>query len=160
MHTINKFNVSHLWTVACQSSSIDYEKNTLSLFDTIDELNVTLGKETDLKKALEEMKAKPALIPVSCQLISMWKKVDSKKETAFTARITYQDPQGFVLSTMDHEIRIPDGKMRTRYRINIPALQANQEGEYRFAIEIIDPSKKSTVPVTEVPIDILISKEA
>lgn len=159
MQTIKNANVAHVWTILCQSATIDTVSNDLTLIKTIDELSATFPN-ADALSAFQEAAAKdPVGAPMSCELVTLWKKTDRTKEASFDMRVSYRNPEGKILSTTDIPTVMEPGKFRHRNRLNIPVVPMTGPGEYFFVIEAKANEDKKYELVTEIPLDIVFQLE-
>lgn len=157
MNEIKNANLFHVWSVLCQDATIDKETNDLSLLKTIDGLTIGFDNVDKLQQFTKEVAEKPAAIPVQAELVSLWKKIDHQQPAEIEVRVTYRDPEGTELQTMEFPLKLEDGTFRHRNRLNIPALAVTMPGEYRFVIEAKGVGEKTYTLVAELPIDINLS---
>jgi hypothetical protein len=154
MNHIKKANVSHIWSVLCQNATIDGDTNDLSLFKTIDELAVTFPKAEALQAFSAQAAKKPVAAPMPCELVTLWKRIDRKKDAAFDTRISFRDPDGKALQTIDAPLVMEPGKFRHRNRLSIPAVPMTVPGEYFFVVEAKATGDKEYAVMAEIPLDI------
>lgn len=153
MHEIKKANVTHLWSVLCQSATIDAETNDLTLIKTIDELSATFPNADALRSFQEAAARGPVTTPTACDLVTLWKKIDRSKDAVFELRVRFEDADGRELGTADVPVRMGEGETRHRHRLHIPGLPMTTVGEYGFVIEA-RTGKGAWERVDRVPVDV------
>lgn len=154
MNRIEKANVTHLWSVLCQSATIDGATNDLSLFKVIDELAVSFPKTEALQAFSIRAAEKPVAAPLACELVTLWKKLDRSMPADFDSRITYRDPEGKALQVMEIPIKMEDGKFRHRSRLTVSEIPMTMPGEYHFVVEAKGKNEKEYELIAEIPLDI------
>lgn len=141
--------MKHIWSIICQQSSIDSEKNLLSLFSCIEEMNILIDKEkvSDNKKII---------IPTEFQLVSLWTVEDSLKENKLELRVDLLDPDNQILSSFNNSFLVKSGSSRFRNRTNIQGLPVSREGRYYLRVsQRVNGGSYNLV--SELPIDIKIN---
>jgi hypothetical protein len=142
--------MKHIWSILCRTSSIDFESNSLSLFECIEEINLTIDKT---KIPLGEK----MIIPAEFQLVSFWIIKDNSRDNAIELKGELVDPNGKVLNSFKNSHEIKKGALRFRSRINIQGLPTTEEGRYYFKVWQKVNGEKDFELISELPLDIKIS---
>lgn len=141
--------MKHIWTILCQSSSVDIDTNILSLFNCIEELNLTIDKTQLIDK-------EKLVIPVGFQMVSFWVIKDNSRDNILEIKGEIIDPSGKSLNKFDNKFNIKKGALRFRNRINIQGLPVTKEGRYIIRIMQKMEKNKDFEVVAELPLDIKI----
>lgn len=141
--------MKHIWSIVCQQSVIDAENNLLSLFNCVEEMNLTVDRD----KISEPEKI---VIPAEFQLVSFWSVKDSSKDNELTVKGELVDPNNKILNTFNNTFIVKSGVTRFRNRTNIQGLPITTEGRYYVKVWQKDLKEKFTL-VAELPIDIKIN---
>ena len=117
--------------VLCSLSSIDSERNNISLFNVIEQLNPVGNFFLEQKKI-----NKPLLLPIECEVVLLWRRLhdadifDDEINTDF--KLKFIDPFGKVLQETLSPLKIQKQKKRTRFRVRMNALPLTVPGNYKF----------------------------
>ena len=130
--------IQHVWSVVCQNASFDMQTNSVSLFNTLENLMVfgVPSKET------------PVLF--SCEIVSLWAR---EKETvpcsgqmrAFLDLPGAEEPQIITL-----EIDLTRTPFH-RTRITIGALPLTSSGRFEFQVEYRLAGEEAWQPAAKLP---------
>ena len=130
--------IQHVWSVVCQSASFDTQTNSVSLFNTLENLVVfgTPSKDTPFV--------------LSCEIVSLWarKKEDVPCSGQMRAYIDNTE------AGPSHVISLEIDLTRTpfhRTRITIGALPMVSTGRFEFHIEYRLAGKETWQPAAELP---------
>ena len=154
MNEIRNANARHIWTVLCQSATIDAETKDLSMSKVIDGLTLGFDDVNKLQEFSAKAAEKPAVAPVESELVMMFKKIDRAQEAAFDVRVRYVDPAGAELQSMEFPLAMEKGTFRHRHRLNVPAIVVSMSGEYRFVVEAKARTDSEYGVIAEIPLDI------
>lgn len=141
--------IQHLMTTICQSSAVDTDTNSLSLFNIIEEINVNLKP---LNNQLIDQKEKKS-IPFPFELVSVWTKLidgDVSSEIKFSLI----DPLGEVIQEIPHNLEIKSTHQRMRIRIKVNGIVVTKPGQYFYLVEL--KSKNGFTEVSKIPLTIKI----
>jgi len=130
---------NHIWSVICQSSSIDKENNSINLFGCIENINVK-RKDTDNN-----------ILPINFNIVSCWIINNPNKKNNLIFKITIVDPSGQVIFEKDQEIITEVGWQRIRNIAKFSGLKINNSGRYLFKISQKENDFKV---VATLPVDI------
>lgn len=149
IYIINK-NMKHIWSILCQRSSIDFETNSLSLFDCIEEINVVVDKT----KLVQNDKI---VIPIEFQLVSFWAVEDSEKDNNLKIKGGLVDSKNKILNSFENSFDVKKGIKRFRNRTNIKGLPITEEGRYYIKVwQWMKKTDKFEI-VAELPLDVKLS---
>lgn len=141
--------MNHIWTVLCQKSSIDYESNLLSMFNCVEELNLSIDNTKVVEKNL--------VIPAEFQLVSFWTVENPNQDNVLEIRGELLDPNGKILNQFENRFEIKRDVLRFRNRTNIQGLPVTEAGRYVFRIMQRKAGQDSFVTVADLPLDVKIS---
>lgn len=151
----------HIWSILCQSTSIDRDSNRLSILNIIEEVTVqklnNVGIPVDQKRLIQAGSIKaPSIVPLEFEIMSLFERLDDKDSNILTkkAQLELTDPLNKSLLTQIIEINFPKGFKRLRYRIKINGLPITTAGAYRFIIRIQESEDLRFTQITEIPLDI------
>ena len=142
--------MKNIWTVACNNSIIDQETNSLSMIETLDEINVPYEGEMNLK----EIK----VITIPFYIISLWFDENTKIDRAFELIVEVTDPKKKVIQTFKQNCVIETGKQRLRVVYKIKGFGFNDQGIYTLNIKFKE-GENSYKKVNEIPININLTKK-
>lgn len=140
-------SMKHIWSILCQSSSIDSGTNLLSIFNCVEELSLVVDKD--------KIKNEELVIPVKFQLVSLWGIENSKIKNELEISVNLLDPDGAVVGHIQNDFDIDKGFSRFRSFVNFEGLKITKEG--RYSIEINQKKGNKTEKVAELPLDVKIA---
>ena len=140
--------MKHIWSVLCQKSSIDFENNQLSLFNCLEEINISLDGTNALKNNL--------VIPIEFQLVSYWSRQQADEKINLKAAGELFDANGKIINSFQNSFLIKSGIMRFRSRTNIQGLPITGPGQYHLRFYRLN-IKNEREMVAELPIDVKIN---
>lgn len=146
--------IRHIWSILCQSSAIDRDSNSLSLFHLVEEITITKEKGTTAEKAEAQ---KNFRLPVQLELVSLWDREDAE-ERSVDAKMQLLDPQGKVLINQTYPLNFEKGKRRLRFRAKMGGLIVSISGEYLFVVSIREGGAKEYRDMAEVPLTVKITE--
>jgi hypothetical protein len=146
------------WGMLCSSSSIDQERNNVSLFHIIDQLNIPEVAFTQQKK-----EKKPIGIPYPLELVVCWRRTldvkISDEELSTDCKIKFIDSRGEMIQEILSQITIPKGMKLLRLRFQMKGFMITEPGQYCFQIEIKLPLKDEFKNVLEIPYLVAVQNE-
>lgn len=146
--------IKNLWTIPCQSSTVDATSNNLSLINIVEQIQI--GKHGSNGKIAIPERGESA--PINFQIISLWERLaDLQNDIPFDVEIHILDPESKVLSKNNLTFLMPKGKERTRSIINISGFKITIPGKYSIEIYARDNSKSKFEKVSESSITIQFS---
>lgn len=150
---ININNIQCMWVLFCSLSSTDRDTNNISLFNVIEQFNIT--KDFFLK---QKEPNKPLLFMHPCEIVSCWRRtldvVLSDEEIFTDLKIKTVDPTGVVLQEILTQLKFPRGMKRLRSRVVMQGLLVSKAGDYVHQIEIKLLNQKEFKKVFEIPFEI------
>lgn len=141
--------MKNIWSIACHNSVIDQDTNSLSIFESLECINVSYRDKIDLK----EIK----IIPISFQIASLWIDKNTKTDRKFDLLVEVLDWQGKSIKQFNQECVIPTKIERLRAITKISGFGVTNQGEYTLVVKYKE-NKKLYKIVSEIPIDIKFSK--
>lgn len=142
--------MKHIWSIICQRSSIDFETNSLSLFNCVEEINVVIDKT----KLAQNDKI---VIPVEFQLVSFWSVKDAEKDNNLKIKGELVDSKNKVLNSFENSFNIKKGIKRFRNRTNIKGLTLTEAGRYYIKVWQWTEKVGKFEVVAELPLDVKLS---
>ncbi|MFA5746756.1 MAG: hypothetical protein WC926_01610 [Candidatus Paceibacterota bacterium] len=139
--------MNHVWSVLCQNSSVDEETKLLSIFNCLEQVEITVKKE-DI-----ENKGK-VIVPILSELISFWT-IDGQKEgDKLEMKIESLDPSNNLLYSAEKTFDINKNFPRFRSKIKLQGLPVTKSGRYFFKISQKDKIQKKFKTVATLPLDV------
>lgn len=138
-------NIEHRWTLLCEGSSIDRKKNNLTLFNIIEQLNISIEKKIHDEEII---------VPVSMELVTLWGLDNAEKSSNADVEIDFVDPEKKVLNTIKYKLEIPEKIRRGRSIGSIKGLKVTKSGDYIFRIKIKPMRQTSFIVVGEISLEI------
>jgi len=140
--------MKNIWSIICEKSSIDAQTNLLSLFNCIEEIQLTIDKD-------KMPKSDKLVIPFNLQLISFWTIEDGTKDNSVEIKIDLIDPKGKVLNEFPVTLKAKKGEKRLRSITNIQGVQITEGGRYCY--RILQKKGAKFEVASETPLDINLS---
>jgi hypothetical protein len=142
-----------VWGILCSLSSIDQQKNNVSLFNIIEQLNIPAA-------FFKEQQEKKEPLPVGIEFevyLSLQRVLDigiSSEEIPSDIRIKVVDPTGKTIQESLSQIVFPKAMKRFRFRMNFNGISLTVPGQYCILVENKTPEKDQFKKLTEIPLDI------
>ncbi len=126
-----KESIKNVWAILAQSSAIDKDNNTVSLFDIIEEVTFNVGGSVPEKVGF----------PFNYHLITLWEreKIGEKIELKF--KMVLRDPKNQILGENEGLIKMESQHKRFRFRAQFQGMSVTGPGVYRYDIISLEPSK-------------------
>ncbi len=138
--------MKHVWSVICQSSSIDFERNSLSLFNCVEEISIVVKKD-------KQINSDKIFIPSEFQLLSYWSVDNLEEEKNIDLRCEMFNGDNELLSVFNNSLVVKKGAPRFRSRINIKGIPVKGQGRYYFKVwQKI--SEGDYELISEIPLDV------
>jgi len=147
--------MKHIWSVLCEKSIVDAQKNTISLIDVLEQLNVSIPSDN-----IAKIDEGPITIQVNFELVSFWMKDEDKqeKDEEVIVSIEAYGPDNRKLKSFDQSIKIPAGYKRIRSRSLFTGLSIFESGVHKIKIKFRDNEQGGELRVVaELPLDIALS---
>jgi hypothetical protein len=148
---MKKRNFAHRWSILCTTSSVDTKNNNVSLFNIIEQVQVT--KDPLAKKS--GPKQDRIFVPMKLELVTLWEKIRSDEKASGTIEVHFEDPLGELLQKFRYELSMP--KDRVRNFTTIDGFFMTEEGRYVFKIKAKSSNEDNLQDVGEVPLQVDIS---
>jgi len=135
--------IKQIWSILCESSVIDQETNISSK----DKIVSNIGSKK--------------LIPIKCELVSMFERSNAKDAILVEAKVSLFDPDNKELVSKEPIIvplKFEKGKERIRSRIKFSALPITLPGLYKFKLYFQEGKEKILVGETHFGVKLIISK--
>lgn len=132
--------IEHIWSVLCRHSVIDTESRNITLFEVIEQIGINTDAEL------------PAIVPLQCQIVSLWKRSQEDKPLSADARLVIRTPKGEeIISNEIYKVDLSDAP-RHRSRLNLTDLPVDGEGSLYFLIQLWQEEDWQTV--ARIPLQI------
>lgn len=145
---MEKRNFAHLWSILCTASSVDNKNNNVSLFNVIEQVQVT--KDPLAKKS--GPKQDRIFVPMRLELVTLWEKIRSDENAAGTVEVHFEDPSGELLQKFRYELSMPKNRLRNLTAID--GFFVTQEGRYVFKVKAKSSNEDAFQDVGEVPLQV------
>ena len=143
----SKRSLGHVWTLFCEGSSVDKQKNNLTVFNVIDQLVI----ETSSKD-------KQLIAPVDIQIITLWKRDGTQGTANVDVEMDVLDPKGKLLNTIGYKVEMPEKIRRNRSIGSIPGMKVTESGDYKFVIRIREGKHQPFKQIAEASLDITVKR--
>jgi len=143
-------NIQHLWTLACENSSIDRDSNNVSLFNILEQV---ILNENQVKNAKVKQQRSDITVPVKFQLVSLWHRLEMNEEEEIETGLEFLSPEGVSLLSRKMVIKFGSGKKRFRFRAKFEGLKITTVGLYHFRFSKVLPDGQWQ-EITRVPLEI------
>jgi hypothetical protein len=139
--------MNHIWSILCQNSSVDEETNLLSIFNCLEQAEITIKKD-DI-----ENKGK-VIVPISSELISFWTVDEQDGDNKLEVKIELIDPNNNLLNSAESIFDVKKNFPRFRSKIKLQGLPVTKNGRYIFKVSQKDRVQKKFKIVASLPLDI------
>lgn len=143
-----QYTIEAIWGVLCGGSSIDQTTNNISLYNVLERLTLTKGKNPS--------PSGPHAIPLQYEYIVLLQRPDpvtSKATYPLTLRL--RDPKGMTISEAPLPVVFDAGKKRMRIRLQNNAFGVTTAGEYRFEALL----EGTETPLVSTPLEVVINQK-
>lgn len=139
--------IEHVWSIICSSSSIDADKNNITLFNVIERMQFNSNGKLE-KIGKESAK----LINTQFELVSLWKKSDFEDTVSIKGEAVLIDPRGEKMASLEFPIEIKNPARRLRTRLQFDKIMLTVSGDYIWQIKV--KMDGGEYVVNEVPLEI------
>ncbi len=116
--------IQHVWSVLCQSASVDKESRSLSLFNVIESITI-----------FAEISSQPIRLPIHFAIVSLWRKsMDNDAVDKGKTQISFCAPDGTRVKKLELELDLSDSLFH-RQIINSGGIVLSGPGLYKFLVE-------------------------
>lgn len=143
--------VKHIWSVLCQSSTIDQDDSSLSISNVLDTINIRLKDE--------EQKSVKFAIPLNFEVVSLLSKSDLKNKEKVQIKVAILNTEMDKLGDFSASVVIPADKKRMRSRIKMSGMPIKGQGDYIFLVSMKTKKDKEFRNIAELPFEVKFVKE-
>lgn len=131
--------IEHVWSLICNSSSIDEENHTISIFNILEQLSV-FSNTPDMVS-----------LPIHLEIFSLLTREDEKVPAQGKMRIFFCDPADSCTQKAELDIDLKNA-VYFRSRIRVDGLDLKGNGKYKFVVELQQKGKKAWEKVASLPL--------
>ena len=131
--------IQHVWSVICQSTSIDTDTNRISMFNVLESL--TIFSQAD----------EPVTLPISFEIFSLLTRSEPDQPSKGRLRVYYRHPSGEATSPFEVSIDLSHA-IYFRSRVRSQGLALTSPGRYLFLVEVQDEGDDAWRIVAELPL--------
>ena len=140
--------IRHIWSVLCRRSVVDVESNTISLFDCIEEVGVTVVSQSSQR---------PIALPLDATVVVLVCR-DSADPCDGAMRLRFVGPDGQrVMETQECRISLREHR-RLRHRFNLQGLPFGGNGTNFVEVLLKQDANASFEPIARIPYDVRIEQ--
>jgi hypothetical protein len=145
-----------IWGILCSLSSIDQDKNNISIFNVIDEITV----------APQYFKEGVApLTPFNYELVTVWRRLMStnidEKDIVADLKVELFDPnEDSLMNGFMSPATFPGKGRRTRLRLPFNRIMLTGPGDYSFHVFVKDQNEEKFEKAHEVPLEVKQAKKS
>lgn len=147
-------HVRCVWGLVCSLSSIDQQRNNLSLFNVIDQLNIPIA----FKKQAEVAKSEVIELGLEHEVVFLLRRTLSIELCSdlliLDMKLSLADPTGKILSELLRPLEFKPGNRVLRYRVQNNIFRISSEGDYVYRAEISYQGSNKFELVAEVPFNV------
>lgn len=122
----------------CSLSSVDQERNNISLFNVIEQISVS--KDFFLEQVKHSKNGNHLLFPIQIEIVLLLRRVlqlaISEGEISTDLKLTLIDPRGQNVQTLILPVLLKKDKRRAHVRIKIDSLPFTVPGDYFYKVEV------------------------
>lgn len=144
--------IEHIWSVLCSRGIIDRDSNNVSLFEVLEQLNVSAPPPVTEESEI------PFLI-ISCELVTLWARSNPAEPARGRARVRISAPSGKTYPVADYDIDL-SSYLRYRARNRIGTLPIPEGGFYRIRVQVQDEDQEQWRDVASVPLQVVVQASA
>lgn len=143
--------MKNIWTIVCRKSTIEEGTNLISLFDSLEQLDVRLKPNSPKNEVFN--------VPIESEVVSFWYRDDKSKTEKYSIKIELVDPNNRILNTFLNDIEFPEktGRMRTRVKSNI--IPVTVSGVYSYKTYLKKIEEKDYKEVSVVPMEVIVTSD-
>lgn len=138
--------VKHYWTIICSRAIVDQERNTISLIDVLEQINIKLPDETKNDDA-------PVILPIPMTVASYWQRDTVGVAEHRRTRLTILDPDNHIMVQSEQGVDLTSHE-RSRNMLYIDKFPFRGEGAYLFVIDVLNEKSNEWDEVAVVPLEI------
>lgn len=140
-----------LWGLVCSLSSIDLQRNNISLFNVIDQLSIPKLGIKDIGKVKIE-------VSLEHEVVFTWRRLLNRNlctnQVIADVKLSSIDPDGNKMGEVITQLRFAPGERLMRFRVQTNSLKITKEGDYIYRAEIIQPGMDTFEHVMDIPYNV------
>ncbi len=144
----------HIWSVLCQSSAIDRDSNTVSLFHAVENITLDKSKWDQLTQGRGESGG-AAPLAVQMELVSLWGRGDLENRVS-EVKMVLLDPADQSLNEKIYKLVFQKNRRRMRIRIKISGIDVTDPGLYTFRLSCRSSQRQAFQAVAEIPLELTV----
>lgn len=145
--------VTCVWGLLCRFSAVDQERNNISLFDIVEQFNIT---PNSFKKAKEEKKE--LVVSFAYEIVLLLRRTldvsISSEEILMDLKVQTIDPTGKVLQEILSPLNFPRAIKRLRFRLPMQYLPVTLAGDYVHKIYLKAGNQNDFKEALEIPFEV------
>jgi hypothetical protein len=148
--------INHIWSILCESSTIEQGTNLLSLYRVIEEITASDvmkdGRKIDIKKEVTEMN--PLAISTKIDFVAFLRReIPVVDASEYETKLEWISPSGKAL--VESKIKFDmSSKKNVRLIFKLDKLAMTGAGTYLIRLSIKDDTKKGYRDLHETPVDV------
>ena len=150
MSIVSSKQVHCVWGLVCSLSSIDQERNNISLFNVVDQINLP----GQFFKTSEEVKP----LPFPHEIVTLWRRaIDTSidnRELSVDVEIALVDPAEKAIQRLLMPLKFASGSRRTRSRLRTNTVSITLPGDYIYLISVVPSDGTEPQPVCRIPLEV------
>jgi len=131
--------IQHVWSILCQSASIDVQTNNVSLFNVME--NIVVPSQPSPEKPLV----------LSCEIISLWAREKIDEPANGQLQVNFVNPDGRDSQSIILDIDLTKSPLH-RTRLTIGALPITTTGRFEFRIDYRLMGEENWLTVARLPL--------
>jgi hypothetical protein len=130
--------MQHVWSVFCESSSIDEDKNAISLFNALETISVNGNPGETI------------MLPIDTEIVSLWARGDDGLPCKGKVEIWYRDPVWVSTLVYVNEIDLSESEFQGT-RIRSKGIQVSTAGRYIIEVQLQNEGEDRWQTVARLP---------
>jgi len=131
--------IEHIWSVLCNSASVDIESGSISLFNVLEQITV-LAKEDEI-----------ITLPIHFELATLCARENENIPMQGKLRFNFCDPKNICIKMAEMEVDLKQG-LYFRGRMHFEGLQLNGSGKYKFEVRLQQENSDTWEQVATLPL--------
>jgi hypothetical protein len=121
--------MEHIWTILCNSTSVDRDTNMLSIFNILEQIRFS-GEFP-----LEETQR--ILLNIPFQVVTLWEPSGDNETEVSKAKLCFISPKGEMLSEEEYDV-VFEQSQKFRRIIRMFGIPYVENGTYHFEVRVSD----------------------
>lgn len=134
--------IDHIWSILCSNTAIDYETNSVSIFNVIEQITIIADAQLEIQ------------LPISFELISLWSRSDEKHPCKGRMRAVFCNHNGDRKDQAELDIDLGN-VLFFRTRIKMNGIDLHGAGIYKFLIELQQEDENEWEQVSVQPVSVI-----